>query len=60
MIPQSPGLGNPAASKTVKEYLSIIQEEQLRARITPTQAQAFFIADLLALASGRPTTRYVL
>ena len=27
------------------------REEQLRARITPTQTQPFFIADLLALAS---------
>ena len=29
----------------------MIQEEQLRARITPTQTQPFFIADFLALAS---------
>ena len=36
-----PGFGNPAASKTVKEYLTMILEEQLRARITPTQAQPF-------------------
>ena len=46
-----PGVGNPAASKTVKEHLSMIWEEQLRTRITPTQAQPFFIADLFALAS---------
>ena len=29
----------------------MIREEQLRARITPTQSHPFFIADLLALAS---------
>ena len=45
------GFGNPAASKTVKDYLTMIREEQLRARITPSQAQPFFIADLLAFAS---------
>ena len=46
-----PAEGNPAASKTVKEYLSMIREEQLRARITPTEAQPFFIANFLSLAS---------
>ena len=49
-----PGYGNPAASKVVKDYLSMVREEQLRARISPTQAQPFFIADLLALS--RPLT----
>ena len=46
-----PGYGNPAASKVVKDYLSMVREEQLRARISPTQAQPFFIADLLALSA---------
>ena len=45
------GYGNPAASKVVKDYLSMVREEQLRARISPTQAQPFFIADLLALSA---------
>ena len=46
-----PGFGNHAASKAVKDYLTMIREEQLRARITPTQAQPFFTVDFLALAS---------
>ena len=44
-----PGYENPAASKVVKDYLSMVREEQLRARISPTQAQPFFIAPLLPL-----------
>ena len=35
----------------VKDYLSMVREEQLRARISPTQAQPFFIADLLAFSA---------
>ena len=44
-----PGYGNPAASRTVKGYLAMVREEQLRARISPSQAEPFFIADLGAL-----------
>ena len=47
-----PGYGNPAASKVVKDYLSMVREEQLRASISPTQAQPFSLADdLLALSA---------
>ena len=35
----------------VKDYLSMVREEQLRARISPNQAQPFFIAFLLALST---------
>ena len=41
----------PAASKVVKDYLFMVREEQWRARISPTQAQPFFIAHLLALSA---------
>ena len=43
-----PGYGNPAASLKVKTYLSVLKEEQLLARTTPTQAEPFFISDLAA------------
>ena len=29
------GLGNPAADKSVKDYLCLVSAEQLQARITP-------------------------
>jgi len=46
-----PGYGNPAASRKVKEYLSAVRVEQLlEARILPSQAEPFFINDLLAIA----------
>ena len=32
------GLGNPAADKSVKDYLRLVTAEQLQARITPKQA----------------------
>ena len=35
------GLGNPAADKSVKDYLRLITAEQLQARITPKQATPF-------------------
>ncbi|RUA04445.1 MAG: hypothetical protein DSY43_06250 [Gammaproteobacteria bacterium] len=44
------GYGNPAASKKVKEYLSVVKEEQLEARIVPSQAEPFFLTDLLVVA----------
>ena len=36
-------LGNPAADKSVKDYLRLITAEQLQARITPKQATPFFV-----------------
>ena len=39
-------LGNPAADKSVKDYLRVITAEQLQARITPKQATPFFVDKL--------------
>ena len=44
------GLGNPAADKTVKDYLRLVTAEQLQARITPKQATPFFVDKLTQLA----------
>ena len=35
------GLGNPAADKSVKDYLRVVTAEQLEPRITPKQTTAF-------------------
>ena len=44
------GLGNPAADKSVKDYLRLVTAEQLQARITPKQATPFFVDKLTQLA----------
>ena len=44
------GLGNPAADKSVKDYLRVVTAEQLRARITPRQATPFFVDKLTQLS----------
>ena len=44
------GLGNPAADKSVKDYLRLITAEQLQARITPKQATPFFVDKLTQLS----------
>lgn len=46
-----PGYGNPAADISVKKYLSSIREEQLRARILPSQAQPLFLRDLAVISN---------
>ena len=43
-------LGNPAADKTVKNYLRLVTAEQLQARVTPKQATPFFVDKLAQLA----------
>lgn len=43
-------LGNPAAGKSVKDYLRLITCEQLQARVTPKQATPFFLDKLTQLA----------
>ena len=43
------GLGNPAAGKSVKDYLRLVTAEQLQARITPKQATPFFVNKLTQL-----------
>ena len=41
------GLGNPAADKSVKDYLRLVTAEQLQARVTPKQASPFLWTNLL-------------
>lgn len=45
-----PGYGNLAASKRVKEYLATVTEEQLQARVSPSQAEPFVLSDLIEIA----------
>ena len=44
-----PGCGNPAASRVVKDYLTSVREEQLQARVSPSQAEPFFLTDVVAV-----------
>ena len=44
------GLGNPAADKSVKDYIRVVTAEQLRARVTPKQATPFFVDKLTQLS----------
>ena len=45
------GLGNPAADKSLKDYLKLVTAEQLQARVTPKQATPFFVDKLTQLCS---------
>ena len=64
------GLGNPAADKSVKDYLRLVTAEQLQARVTPKQALPFFVDKLAQLADHigsalqspdlTPTQRFIL
>ena len=64
------GLGNPAADKSVKDYLRLVTAEQLQARVTPKQASPFFVDKLAQLSDYidrnlqspniTPTQRFVL
>ena len=45
------GIGNPATSKDVKDYLLNITAEQLQARVTPCQATPLLLSDLEALSA---------
>jgi len=45
------GLGNPAADKSVKDYLRLVTAEKLQARVTPKQATPFFVNKLTQLSS---------
>lgn len=40
------GVGNPAACRTVRNYLADVREEQLKARVLPRQAEPVLVADL--------------
>lgn len=44
------GVGNPAACRSVKTYLADVREEQLRARITPRQAEPIILSDLRVIS----------
>ena len=44
------GEGNPAADKSVEDYLRVVTAEQLRARVTPKQATTFFVDKLTQLS----------
>ena len=44
------GLGNPAADKSVKNYLRVVSAEQLQARVTPLLATPFFVDKLTMLS----------
>ena len=44
------GLGNPAADKTLKDYLRLVTAEQLQARVTPKQPTPFFLDKSTQLA----------
>lgn len=50
------GLGNPAADKSVKDYLRLITAEQLQARVTPKQATPFFVDKLTHLSRKMDST----
>ena len=64
------GLGNPAADKSVKDYLRMVSSEQLQARVTPKQATPFLVDKLVQLSlhldhsastvSTSPTRRFLL
>lgn len=40
------GVGNPAACRLVRNYLTDVREEQLKARVVPRQAEPVLLADL--------------
>ena len=44
------GVGNPAACRYVKAYLDSVREEQLKARVTPRQAEPILISDLAIIS----------
>lgn len=44
------GVGNPASCRSVKTYLSNVREEQLKARVTPRQAEPILVNDLLVIS----------
>ena len=44
-------MGNPAADRSVKNYLAHVCEEQLKVHITPRQAEPVLLSDLEVLSS---------
>ena len=41
---------NPASCRSVKRYLADVREEQLRARVTPKQAEPLLEGDLAVIS----------
>ena len=56
----STGLGNPATSLFLKQYLKFIKEEQAQANVSPKQAKPIFLTKLKSIASyiDRQMQRY--
>ena len=65
------GIGNPAADRSVKQYLANVREEQLKARVVPRQAEPFLVGDLVTIsdfihaqiqecANSQPSKIYIL
>ena len=48
---QSGSVGDPAACRSVKTYLADVRAEQLRARITPCQAEPIILSDLIVISA---------
>lgn len=44
------GIGNPAADRSVKQYLANVREEQLKARVVPRLAELFLVDDLATIS----------
>ena len=44
------GIGNPAADRSVKQYLANVREKQLNARVVPRQAEPFLVGDLVTIS----------
>ena len=43
------GIGNPAADRSVKQYLANVREGQLKARVVPRQAEPFLVGDFATI-----------
>ena len=60
------GVGNPSASRVVKNYLADVREEQLKARVVARQAELVLLADLevhsklLVSSSLEPAQTFIL
>ena len=44
------GIGNPAADRSIKQYVTNVREEQLHARVVPRQAEPFLVGDLATIS----------
>ena len=44
------GIGNPAADRSVKQYLANVREKQLKARVVLCRAEPFLVGDLATIS----------